>query len=164
MWQMRSAESLLNLLSKHLPSLHWDWILCIDLVVVSYFLISSGFIYALGFAITHFTFRFKDTFFAAPLWPKTSLNLLQQQKSREKLLLRYFIWSESQARVLGQSGLAAEARLTPTCIGVSFSCFQTDHFSSNSFSTIFLFVLLFILACSLLHVLLNGKTMYSPLL
>lgn len=105
--------------------------------MVLYFLISSSFINALGFAITHFAFRFRDTFFAAPLWPKTSLNLFQQQKSPKKLLLPYFIWSESQARLLRQSRLAAEARLTPTCIGLSFSCFQTDHFCSNSFSTIF---------------------------
>lgn len=107
--------------------------------MVLFVLISSGFIYAVGFAITHFSFRFKNTFFASPLWPKTSLNLVQQQKSRKKLLQRYFIWSESQA----QSSLAAQARLTPTCTGLSFSCFQTDHFCSNSFS-LFFFIFTFI--------------------
>lgn len=99
--------------------------------MVLYFLISSGFIYAVGFVITHFSFRFKNTFFAAPLWPKTSLNLVQKQKSCKKLLLCYFIWSESQA----QSSLAAEARLTPTCIGLSF--FKPTTFAPALFQLFF---------------------------
>lgn len=107
--------------------------------MVLYFLLyfSSAFIYAVGFAIAHFSFRFKNTFFAAPLWPKTSLNLVQKQKSHKKLC--YSIWSESQA----QSSLAAEARLTPTCTGLSFSCFQPDRFCSKLFFN-YLFICTFI--------------------